>query len=90
MVLHVQKTKTSAGKSKLPMTKEVEDCFRVIVDDRNAANSTSKEGVVQMEKAVDGYRGFLFLDAAGLPLVAMHWEHRFNNMVNRYNAIYKE
>ena len=72
------------------MTKEVEDCFRVIVDDRNAANSTSKEGVVQMEKAVDGYRGFLFLDDAGLPLVAMHWEHRFNNMVNRYNAIYKE
>ena len=43
-----------------------------------------------MEKAVDGYRGFLFLDDAGLPLVAMHWEHRFNNMVNRYNAIYKE
>jgi hypothetical protein len=29
-----------------------------------------------MEKAVDGYRGFLFLDDAGLPLVAMHWEHR--------------
>lgn len=46
MVLHVQETKTSAGKRKLPMTKEVEDCFRVIVDDRNAANSTSKEGVV--------------------------------------------
>ena len=42
-----------------------------------------------MEKAVDGYRGFLFLDEAGLPLVAMHWEHRFNNMVNRYNSIYK-
>ena len=20
----------------------------------------------------------------------MHWEHRFNNMVNRYNTIYKE
>ena len=36
MVLHVQETKTSAGKRKLPMTKEVEDCFRAIVDDRNA------------------------------------------------------
>ena len=23
-------------------------------------------------------------------MVAMHWEHRFNNMVNRYNMIYKE
>jgi integrase len=24
-----------------------------------------------------------------MPLVAMHWEHRFNNMVNRYNDIYR-
>ena len=90
MVLHVQETKTSAGKRKLPMTKEVEDCFRAIVDDRNAEKPVAEGDVVQMEKAVDGYRGFLFLDDAGLPLVAMHWEHRFNNMVNRYNAIYKE
>ena len=60
------------------------------MDDRNAEKPVSEGEVVQMEKAVDGYRGFLFLDDAGLPLVAMHWEHRFNNMVNRYNAIYKE
>ena len=39
---------------------------------------------------IDGYTGFLFLDDDGLPLVAMHWEHRFNHMVNRYNEIYKE
>ena len=90
MVLHVQTTKTSAGKRKLPMTKEVEDCFRAIVEDREKAKPVSDGEVVQMEKAIDGYRGFLFLDDAGLPLVAMHWEHRFNNMVNRYNAIYKE
>ena len=38
---------------------------------------------------IDGYNGFLFLDKEGLPLVAMHWEHRFNHMVNRYNEIYK-
>lgn len=24
-----------------------------------------------------------------LPLVAMHWEHRFNHMVKRYNDIYR-
>ena len=24
-----------------------------------------------------------------MPLVAMHWEHRFNSMVGRYNEIYK-
>ncbi len=90
IVLHVQATKTSAGKRKLPMTKEVEDCFRAIVEDRDTGKPSSEDGVVQMEKAVDGYRGFLFLDNAGLPLVAMHWEHQFNSIVNRYNAIYKE
>lgn len=43
----------------------------------------------KVEKVVDGYTGFLFLDDKGLPLVAMHWEHRFNHMVKRYNDIYR-
>ena len=43
----------------------------------------------KVEKMVDGYSGFLFLDKDGLPEVAMHWEHRFNHMVHRYNDIYK-
>ena len=38
---------------------------------------------------IDGYTGFLFLDKDGMPLVSMHWEHRFNHMVSRYNEIYK-
>lgn len=69
------------------MTKEVEECFERIINSRTKADS--ENGVIQMEKSVDGYSGFLFLDDAGLPLVAMHWEHRFNHMVNRYNSIYK-
>ena len=28
-------------------------------------------------------------DKEGKPLVAMHWQNRFNNMVNRYNDIYR-
>jgi len=45
--------------------------------------------VIHLEQTVGGYSGFLFLDDAGLPLVAMHWEHRLSHMVNRYNQIYK-
>ena len=44
---------------------------------------------VIMIEDYDGYTGFLFLDKDGMPLVAMHWEHRFNHMVSRYNEIYK-
>lgn len=80
MKLYVQSTKTNAGTRKLPMTQEVFECFQAILEDRG----TSKK-----EKMIDGYVGFLFLDKNGLPEVAMHWEHRFNHMVNRYNEIYK-
>lgn len=39
---------------------------------------------------MDGHTGFLFTDKDGMPVVAMHWEHRFNHMVKRYNDIYRE
>ena len=43
----------------------------------------------KVEKAIDGYSGFLFYDDNGMPLVATHWQHRFNHMVGRYNDIYR-
>ena len=51
-----------------------------IIEDRNAP---------KVEKSIDGYSGFLFYDDNGMPLVAMHWQHRFNHMVGRYNDIYR-
>lgn len=80
MELVIEPTKTSAGTRKLPITEDVADMFRAIIEDRPKP---------KVEKMVDGYSGFLFLDENCLPLVAMHWEHRFNHMVNRYNEIYK-
>ena len=41
------------------------------------------------EKMVRGYTGFLFRDKNGIPEVAMHWEHRFNHAVHRYNEIFR-
>ena len=38
---------------------------------------------------MDGYSGFLYLDKDGMPEVAMHWQHRFNHAVQRYNDIYR-
>ena len=37
----------------------------------------------------DVLRGIVFYDDNGMPLVAMHWQHRFNHMVGRYNDIYR-
>ena len=80
MKLVIESTKTNAGTRKIPMTEDVAECFRGIIEDREPP---------RFEKVVDGYTGFLFLDKEGLPLVAMHWEHRFNHMVKRYNEIYR-
>lgn len=80
MRLVVESTKTNAGTRKLPMTEDVAQCFRSIIEDR---------GEPKCERVVDGYAGFLFTDKNGYPEVAMHWEHRFRHMVKRYNDIYR-
>ena len=76
----IETTKTDAGTRVLPITENVAQMFQAIIEDRNAP---------KMEKAIDGYSGFLFYDDNGMPLVAMHWQHRFNHMVGRYNDIYR-
>lgn len=77
---YIQTTKTNAGTRKLPIKEDVAECFRKIIAARPK---------VALEKMIDGYVGFLFIDDEGEPLVAMHWEHRFNHMVGRYNSIFK-
>ena len=80
MEYYVESTKTHSGTRKLPMTEEVFRCFQAILEDREAP---------KFEKMINGYTGFLFLDSKGMPEVAMHWEHRFNHMVKRYNEIFR-
>lgn len=76
----IESTKTKAGTRKLPLTDDVVECFRAIIEDREPP---------KRERIIDGYTGFLYYDTKGMPLVAMHWEHRFKNMVKRYNEIYR-
>ena len=77
---HIEPTKTKAGTRKLPLTDDVVECFRAIIEDREPP---------KRERIIDGYAGFLYYDKNGMPLVAMHWEHRLKHMVNRYNEIYR-
>lgn len=77
---YIQSTKTNAGTRRLPIKDDVAECFKRLIADRTK---------VEFEKMIDGYTGFLCIDDNGEPLVAMHWEHRFNHMVGRYNSIFK-
>lgn len=73
-------TKTNAGKRVLPMTKEVEEHFRKIIEEREKP---------RIEPMIDGKSGFLYLDKNGNPSLALHWAHYFKHICQKYNSIYK-
>lgn len=77
----IETTKTNSGTRMVPMTREVKECFRTIIQ---------KRGKPKVEPMIDGRTGFLYLDKNGMPMVALHWEKYFQHMVEKYNKIYKE
>ena len=62
MTYVIHAPKTNAGIRKLPLGDDACECFQTIIEERVAP---------KVEKMVDGYSGFLFLDDDGMPLVAM-------------------
>ena len=73
--------KTKSGERLIPITQDVCDSFKRIVDNRKKAFP---------EPVIDGYSGFLFYDKNGMPMVALHWEKYFKHIIEKYNKIYKE
>ena len=76
----VEETKTKNGERFVPMSNEVMACFRRIIGNRKR---------LLKEPMIDGYTGFLFLDKNDMPMVALHWEHHFKHILQKYNSIYK-
>ena len=76
----IEKPKTESGERFIPMSNEVAACFQRIIRNRQKPRK---------EPMIDGYTGFLFLDKNSMPMVALHWEHYFKHIRNKYNSIYK-
>ena len=76
----IESTKTSIGIRYIPMTTEVKECFKRIIENRKNP---------KIEPMIDGYVGFLFLDKNNMPMVALHWEKYFQHICKKYNSIYK-
>lgn len=55
-------------------------CFRNVISERKTPKA---------EMMIDGYGGFLFLDKAGKPMVALHWEKYMQHIREKYNKKYK-
>ncbi len=82
----IEATKTDSGTRMLPMTEEVQECFRFIITNRK---KPKKEPVIYDKNRV-AYKGFLYLDKNEMPMVALHWEKYFQHICEKYNKIYKE
>lgn len=76
----IEDTKTSCGVREIPMTDEVYECFKIILQNRKKP---------KIEPMIDGKSGFLYLDKNGMPMVALHWEKYFQHIREKYNSIYK-
>ena len=76
----IEDTKTSSGTREIPMTDDVYQCFQRIIANRPKPKT---------EPMIGGRCGFLYLDKDGKPIVALHWEHYFKHICQKYNSIYK-
>lgn len=80
MTYVIDSPKTEAGIRVIPMAADVEGAFRRVISGRKRP---------QVEPLIDGHTGFLFLDKDNKPMTALHWEHFFAHIVDKYNRIYK-
>ena len=76
----IETTKTDAGTRVLPITEDVAQMFQAIIEDRNAP---------KVEKTIDGYRGFLFYDDNGMPLVLITERSAFRGMQKGGRRVYE-
>ena len=76
----IEQPKTESGVRFIPMTQEVEECFKRILQRRSKP---------EIEPMIGGYTGFLCLDKNGMPMVALHWEKYMQHIREKYNSIYK-
>ena len=77
----IEKTKTKSGIRYIPMTDEVADCFRRIIE---------KKKQLPDGPTIDGVKGFLFLSRNGIPLDASRWESYFYNIRGKYDRTHEE
>lgn len=76
----IEETKTGSGTRLVPMTEDVETCFKKIIQNRPKPKT---------EPMIGGKAGFLYLDKNNMPMVALHWEKYFQHIREKYNSIYK-
>ena len=77
---YIEKTKTGSGTRVIPMTEDVEACFKRMIAGRKPP---------KVEPVIDGYSGFLSFDKDGSVRYSLHWEHYFSAITKKHKKIFK-
>ena len=75
---YVEKTKTEGGCRFIPMTEEVYNSLKNILNNRRS---------VKKEMIVDGYRNFILIDKKEQPKVALHIENEMRWAMKKYKKL---
>lgn len=76
---YVEKTKTQAGCRFIPMTNEVFQSLKRIMENRPK---------LKIEPFVDGYTGFILVDKNGNPKIALHIENEIRWSLEKYKKLF--
>lgn len=80
-------TKTTAGERFVPMSDDVEECFKRVISKRPVF---VKEPVIKTLDKKLSVSGFLWFDKNNNVEVAQHWENHFRWALAKHNRIYKD
>lgn len=72
--------KTDAGNRVLPMKDGVYEAFSRVLEARKSP---------KVERIINGYAGFIFLNQRGEPTVEYYWDKKFQYAVEKHNKIFK-
>ena len=78
---YIEKTKTECGRRTIPMTNEVHDALK---------NILQKRPKLKTEMMVDGYSGFLLIDKKQQPKVALHIENECRWALKKYKKLHPD
>ena len=78
---YIEKTKTECGRRTIPMTNEVHDALK---------NILQKRPKLKTEIMIDGYSGFILIDKKKQPKVALHIENECRWALKKYKKFHPD
>ena len=80
---HIDATKTSNGKRKVPMSDDVYELLKELKE------STYFDSL-KFDTSVDGYKGFVLHTRSGLPILTARFNEYAHKIVDEYNNVHEE